>query len=52
MPLLGLSGPTTEHPPERHVHAFAAHLVFGVTTEIVRRGVRFLLNPKRSGRPA
>ena len=43
MPLLGLSGPTTEHPPERHVHAFAAHIVFGVTTEIVRRGVRALL---------
>jgi hypothetical protein len=43
MPALGLSGPTTEHPPERHVHAFAAHIVFGVTTEIVRRGVRALL---------
>lgn len=47
MPLLGLSGPTTGHPPERHVHAFAAHIVFGVTTEIVRRGVRALLNGKR-----
>ena len=44
MPALGLSGPTTEHPPERHVHAFASHIVFGVTTEIVRRGVRGLLN--------
>ena len=47
MPLLGLSGPTTEHPPERHVHAFAAHIVYGVTTEIVRRGVRAMLNGKR-----
>jgi hypothetical protein len=47
MPLLGLSGPTTKHPPERHVHAFAAHIVFGVTTEIVRRGVRALLIRKR-----
>ena len=26
---------------------FAAHIVFGVTTEIVRRGVRALLNVKR-----
>ena len=52
MPILGLSGPTTEHPPERHIHAFAAHIVFGVTTEIVRRGVRALLNGKRPGRPA
>jgi hypothetical protein len=43
MPVLGLSRPTTEHPPERHAHAFAAHIVYGVTTEIVRRGVRALL---------
>ena len=47
MPMLGLSDPTTEQPPERHVHALAAHIVFGVTTEIVRRGVRALLNGKR-----
>ena len=47
MPALGLSGPTTDDPPERHVHAFAAHIVFGVTTEIVRRGIRALVNGKR-----
>jgi putative membrane protein len=52
VPMLGLSGPTTEHPPARHVHAFAAHIVFGVTTEVVRRGVRALLNGKRPRRPA
>jgi hypothetical protein len=52
MPMLGLSGPATEHPPERHVHAFAAHIVFGVTTEIVRRGVRALLGGRRPGRPS
>lgn len=52
MPMLGLSGPTTQRAPERHVHAFAAHIVFGVTTEIVRRGVRALLNGKRPRRPA
>jgi putative membrane protein len=43
VPLLGLSRPTTEHPPERHAHAFAAHIVFGMTIEIVRRGVRAML---------
>jgi hypothetical protein len=39
LPLLRLSGPTT---PERHTRALAAHMVFGVTTEIVRRGIRAL----------
>jgi hypothetical protein len=43
VPLLGLSRPTTEHPPERHAHAFASHIVYGVTTEIVRRTVRAVL---------
>lgn len=47
IPLAGLSRPTTEHPPGRHAHAFAAHVVFGVTTEMVRRGVRALLNGHR-----
>jgi putative membrane protein len=47
VPLLGLSRPTTEHPPQRHVHAFAAHIVYGVATEVVRRGVRALLNGRR-----
>ena len=50
MPVLGLSGPTTDHPPARHVHAFAAHIVYGVTTEIVRRGVRALLTEDARGR--
>jgi hypothetical protein len=44
VPVLGLSRPTTEHPPERHAHAFAAHLVYGVTTELVRASVRAALN--------
>jgi len=50
VPLLGLSRPTTEQPPERHAHAFAAHIVYGVTTEIVRRGVRALLVSSRESR--
>lgn len=37
----------SEHPPERRVHAFASHVVYGVTTEIVRRGVRALLIRRR-----
>lgn len=42
MPLLGLSRPKTEYPLETHAQSYAAHIVFGVTTEIVRRGVRAL----------
>jgi len=44
MPVLGLSEPTHEQPFERHFHSFAAHIVFGVTTELVRRGVRAALD--------
>ena len=47
LPIVGLSRPSTEHPPERHAHAFAAHIVYGVTTEVVRRGVRAMLNGSR-----
>jgi hypothetical protein len=43
MPVLGLSERTDQQPFERHFHAFAAHLVFGVATELVRRGVRAAL---------
>jgi putative membrane protein len=43
MPVLGLSDRTDEQPFERHLHSFAAHIVFGVTTELVRRGVRAAL---------
>jgi uncharacterized membrane protein YagU involved in acid resistance len=43
MPLLGLSERTDVQPLDRHVHSFAAHIVFGVTTELVRRGVRAAL---------
>ena len=43
MPALGLSDRTDLQPFERHVHSFAAHIVYGVTTELVRRGVRGVL---------
>jgi uncharacterized membrane protein YagU involved in acid resistance len=40
VPLLGLSKPPTEYPISTHVYAFASHLVFGLTAEIVRRALR------------
>lgn len=43
VPLLGLSRPDSEYPLEVHAQSYAAHLVYGVTTELVRRGVRALL---------
>lgn len=43
VPALGLSGPPTEHPPSTHLYALTSHLVFGLTTELVRRTLRSLL---------
>jgi putative membrane protein len=40
LPLVGLAHAPTEYPPARHLAAFASHLVFGATTEVVRRGLR------------
>jgi uncharacterized membrane protein YagU involved in acid resistance len=46
VPLLGLSRPKTEYPLETHAQSYAAHIVFGVTTEVVRRGVRAVLRTR------
>lgn len=43
VPLAGLSGKPNEVPVSSHVLGFTAHLVYGVTTELVRRGTRRLL---------
>ncbi len=43
VPALGLSQAPTDYPPSVHVESFAIHLVYGLTTELVRRGVRHLL---------
>lgn len=43
LPLVGLSRPTTERPLDAHAQSLAAHVVYGVTLEVVRRGVRKLL---------
>ncbi|MGI8470040.1 MAG: DUF1440 domain-containing protein [Pyrinomonadaceae bacterium] len=43
VPLLGLSKHSGEYPFSVHAGAFASHLVYGLTTEIVRRAVRKIL---------
>jgi putative membrane protein len=40
VPALRLSAPPTETPASTHVSAFAAHLVYGLTTDLVRRAMR------------
>lgn len=39
-PALGLSKSPTEYPLSIHAYALASHLVYGLTTEVVRRAVR------------
>lgn len=43
VPAIGLSKWGTEYPLSVNAYAFASHLVFGLTTELVRRGVRAAL---------
>ncbi len=43
VPLIGLSGKPTEVPKESHALGLAAHVVYGVTAELVRKGTRRLL---------
>ena len=43
-PALGLSKPPTEIPPSTHAYSIASHLVYGLTTEIVRREARRALD--------
>ncbi|MFN2511484.1 MAG: DUF1440 domain-containing protein [Pyrinomonadaceae bacterium] len=40
VPAAGLSKSPDEYPPSIHAYALASHLVFGLTTELVRRAVR------------
>src|SRR5262245_47334410 len=40
VPALGLSKPPTEYPLSTHAYSIASHLVYGLTTEIVRSEVR------------
>jgi putative membrane protein len=43
VPALGLSKWGTEYPLSVHAYALTSHLVFGLTTELVRRAVRATL---------
>lgn len=43
IPALGLAKPATEYPLSTHTYALSSHLVYGLTTDLVRRGVRSLL---------
>jgi uncharacterized membrane protein YagU involved in acid resistance len=47
MPLVGLAKPPTAYPLKDHATTFASHLVFGATTEVVRRLVLAALAPRR-----
>ncbi len=40
VPAVGLSKSPAEYPLSIHAYAFTSHLVFGLTTELVRRAVR------------
>lgn len=40
VPALGLAPPATAVVPARHVYGAAAHLVYGMTAELVRRALR------------
>ncbi|CAN5368420.1 MAG: DUF1440 domain-containing protein [Pyrinomonadaceae bacterium] len=40
IPALGLSKSSAEYPLSIHAYALASHLVYGLTTEVVRRAVR------------
>jgi hypothetical protein len=43
LPAVGLSKSPAEYPLSIHAYAFASHLVYGLTTELVRRAVRSAL---------
>lgn len=40
VPALGFAKPPTEIPPAEHAYALSSHLVYGLTTDLVRRVVR------------
>jgi putative membrane protein len=43
VPLVGLSKSPLEHPLSTHAYALASHLVYGLTTDVVRRAVRNMM---------
>lgn len=49
VPASGLSRKPSDYPPSIHAYSFASHLVYGLTTELVRRAVRKALDGRSSG---
>jgi putative membrane protein len=43
VPAFGLSEPAWRHPASTHLYSFVSHLVYGLTLESVRRGLRALI---------
>ena len=43
VPALGLSKPPTEYGAEEHADALASHLVYGLTTDLLRRTLRHVV---------
>jgi putative membrane protein len=43
VPALKLSGKPTEYPLSSHLYGLASHLVYGVSAEVARRGLRAVL---------
>lgn len=43
VPLLGFSKPVSDYPPASSAGPLTAHLVYGITTDLVRRLVRLVL---------
>ncbi len=43
VPAAGLAKPPSEYPLSTHASALSSHLVYGLTTELARRGLRKLL---------
>lgn len=43
LPKLGLSKPPQQYPMKVHVESLAAHIVYGITTDTIRRSVRAVL---------
>jgi putative membrane protein len=50
VPLLGLARRDVDYPVEAHLQSFTAHLVYGLTTELVYRAVRPLLGGSSNAR--
>ncbi len=50
VPAVGLSGPPWRSPASTHAYSLASHFVFGLTLEVVRRGIHDLLRPDGASR--